>query len=784
MACHAEQITADIGSNPTALEERFQDMTGNTKVWRAPLAGLASVAMIATMGVAASTANAAAANTDPTFTVKLDANGRGKFSVSDIKVSAVADSSNNVQGTYHTGALPTIPTDVSSDWTFTGWYTSAKLGEGERFNTQAPVLGDVTLYAHWAKTTDVKTVEVADNASVDLSYADTNQDGNTDGTDYSFEVAPGDKLSAWMAPSDNNPADGHKLTGFEDADGKAFDFTQAVTDDVDITATAKDSRAFIVKGANLSGYKYNYDADGDHTNDSTALEVVNGQTPKLPTAIDPSNSKIVSKWINEGDGQTWKPGPLKTADGNYHNWTVVLDSSSESKDAYSVNFTYDSGASNLVGDSAPATRYVEAGKTLGSLPEPNLYDGKLVFDGWNNGAARYYGDEPVTSDLNLNGTFSIGVVQYTVTFDPNYTGSTPTDVKTSDGATVAKPADPTRDGFVFAGWATNGFTAADFSGSAAAAAAANVKVYKTDADFRSFTVLKGLTFKALWLTASQAELQGLLDETGAAYDKDTQAWTDFANKRNDIAGKASYATDAATPTVAQVNGLSHVSEAAAKDYIKQLSDLKAKLVTSSTNFSDVFDGNYNSIPATPHYEEIAFVAKKGISTGYGDGTFKPTGSMYRQDYAAFLYRLAGSPEYTPAASDNIFTDVTPATPHYKEILWAAKQGIIKGFADGTFRGLALVNRQDAAAFLYRLAGSPEYDPSTAAKTFTDVNESTPHYKEVLWAANTVVNYDYDGVKGSTAIINGFQTGTFDGYATLLRQDGAAFLARTYFYINK
>ena len=37
-------------------------MTGNTKVWRAPLAGLASVAMIATMGVAASTANAATAS--------------------------------------------------------------------------------------------------------------------------------------------------------------------------------------------------------------------------------------------------------------------------------------------------------------------------------------------------------------------------------------------------------------------------------------------------------------------------------------------------------------------------------------------------------------------------------------------------------------------------------------------------------------------------------------------------------------------------------------------------
>ncbi|MBT1179630.1 hypothetical protein [Bifidobacterium vespertilionis] len=33
-------------------------MTGNNKFWRASLAGLASVAMLATMGVAASTANA------------------------------------------------------------------------------------------------------------------------------------------------------------------------------------------------------------------------------------------------------------------------------------------------------------------------------------------------------------------------------------------------------------------------------------------------------------------------------------------------------------------------------------------------------------------------------------------------------------------------------------------------------------------------------------------------------------------------------------------------------
>ena len=47
-------------------------MTGNNKVWRAPLAGLAAVAMLATMGVAAGTANAASWNGSTTTNYKVN----------------------------------------------------------------------------------------------------------------------------------------------------------------------------------------------------------------------------------------------------------------------------------------------------------------------------------------------------------------------------------------------------------------------------------------------------------------------------------------------------------------------------------------------------------------------------------------------------------------------------------------------------------------------------------------------------------------------------------------
>ncbi|MBW3091145.1 InlB B-repeat-containing protein [Bifidobacterium miconisargentati] len=740
-------------------------MTGNNKVWRAPLAGLASLAMIATMGVAAGTASAAGDE----FTVKFDANGHG---------TAPSSLTANEGNDYKVGGLNKIS---ANGWVFTGWYTSPNLGEGELFDTQSPVLEDTTLYAHWAKTNDVYTVSFNANGVV-LKYADTDQDGtaNNAGDKNGIKVAKGDKLAAWEAPTDGSASDGHKLTGFVGSDGNAFDFTQAVTGKLTAKAEQTVSTEVVFDastlGHNLSG----------ETSTTKTVEVANGDNVELPTAVAggvPGHEQIVEKWYIDGNtSKLWEGGAAVKSDGSYYKkLTLKPGTALTDRGAAAHKITFAFPGSNPTAETAPAPIWV-ADNTGATLPTPNTYGDKLVFDGWYKAGtdSKLYDDEPITADVTVNGYLTIGNVQFTVSFDPDYTGSKPTEVKVAKGATATKPADPTRDGYVFAGWALDGD-----SDNTLLTPAYYAPVYKSDADFRGYRVYSASTFKALWLTSTQVELKGLLDVTGEAYNQDTQAWADFSNKQGEIAGKADYTTGSATVTA--VKGLSHVSEKAAKDYIAQLTALKAKLTATDNQFLDVFTGNNGQV-STPHYNEIFFVAEQGIAKGYGDGTFKPTGSMFRQDYAAFLYRLAGSPEYTPAASDNIFTDVTPATPHYKEILWAAKNGIVKGFSDGTFRGMALVNRQDAAAFLYRAAGSPEFDPSTAAKQFSDVNESTPHYKEVLWAANTVVdyNYKYNGVdhKGSTAIVNGFATGTFDGYATLLRQDGAAFLARTYFYINK
>ena len=178
-------------------------------------------------------------------------------------------------------------------------------------------------------------------------------------------------------------------------------------------------------------------------------------------------------------------------------------------------------------------------------------------------------------------------------------------------------------------------------------------------------------------------------------------------------------------------------------------------------FSDV-----NS--SVDHADDIWWLGAMGISTGYDDGTYRPWESVVRQDMAAFLSRLNNLPVYTPTDEDKkSFSDVDDATAHADDIWWLAASGVSTGFDDGTFRGGASVARQDMAAFLYRLAGSPAYEPSAADKArFSDVSESTDHAREIWWLA-------------STGISTGYSDGTFLPWDSVTRADMAAFMRRYY-----
>lgn len=105
----------------------------------------------------------------------------------------------------------------------------------------------------------------------------------------------------------------------------------------------------------------------------------------------------------------------------------------------------------------------------------------------------------------------------------------------------------------------------------------------------------------------------------------------------------------------------------------------------------------------PFYREITWLAAQGITTGYTDGTYRPEGSVNRDSMAAFLYRYAGSPAFSPPRRSP-FTDVATTGPFYREITWLAGQEITTGYADGTFRPRLAVSRGAMSAFLHRANG--------------------------------------------------------------------------------
>ena len=160
--------------------------------------------------------------------------------------------------------------------------------------------------------------------------------------------------------------------------------------------------------------------------------------------------------------------------------------------------------------------------------------------------------------------------------------------------------------------------------------------------------------------------------------------------------------------------------------------------------------------------EIQWLAKQGISTGYADGSFQPTAPVNRQSMAAFLYRLAGKPAFTPPLVAS-FKDVPTTHPFFKEIEWLAKSKITTGYPDGTFGANLDVTRLSMAAFLFRFQGSPAFEPPLIP-TFLDVPATQTFFLETEWLF-------------AVKITGGYPDKTYHPSEAVSRQAMAAFLFR-------
>lgn len=220
-------------------------------------------------------------------------------------------------------------------------------------------------------------------------------------------------------------------------------------------------------------------------------------------------------------------------------------------------------------------------------------------------------------------------------------------------------------------------------------------------------------------------------------------------------------------------------------------------ITGGTAFTDAYYAMlpedcwspFQDVPYNAGFsKEIRWMAETGISTGYalppstGENDpyspylprqeYRPFGSVTRDAMAAFLYRFAGSPAFTPDARSP-FADVPTNHPFYKEISWLAKTGVSTGWPSGSgreYRPASPITRDAMAAFLKRMLGDAlpaENTPPTSP--FTDVATDSTFYADISWLSQKGISTGWPSSGGKKE---------FRPYENITRDAMAAFLYRT------
>ena len=158
------------------------------------------------------------------------------------------------------------------------------------------------------------------------------------------------------------------------------------------------------------------------------------------------------------------------------------------------------------------------------------------------------------------------------------------------------------------------------------------------------------------------------------------------------------------------------------------------LVTISAGAKDFTDNS-----SIKYEEAVKVMDLLGIINGYEDGSFKPANTLTRGAAAKIICNLLLTPEVAKdlAGSSTQFKDVPSTNTFSGYIAYCANQGIINGYADGTFKPAGTLN---GYAFMKMLLGALGYDAEIEGyvKAGWEVNVAAK-VSELKLAAGTTFN---------------------------------------------
>lgn len=152
-------------------------------------------------------------------------------------------------------------------------------------------------------------------------------------------------------------------------------------------------------------------------------------------------------------------------------------------------------------------------------------------------------------------------------------------------------------------------------------------------------------------------------------------------------------------------------------------------------FEDVPEGS-------AYYDGVRWAVRAQVMDPDSETLFGADNTVTRGELIRIFYRLAGSPSVT-RPDHSPYEDVDESDPNYDAYLWARDQQITSGWNDGKFHPEAPLSNASTVALLHRADGSSKIQ-LTGTSPFSDVNSSTPFYRQIVWASRRGVSTVSEG----------------------------------------
>ena len=162
-------------------------------------------------------------------------------------------------------------------------------------------------------------------------------------------------------------------------------------------------------------------------------------------------------------------------------------------------------------------------------------------------------------------------------------------------------------------------------------------------------------------------------------------------------------------------------------------------------------------------EEMQAWQKKGLLTGYADGSLRPDAPVTRGEFARIINSVF---HYVEMDSEG-FSDVNASQWFYSDIGKAAAAGIIAGYPDGTFRPNEAISREDAAKIItaaFKLQPTADELSANLLAAYKDGSSAHPY------AESALVKLIADGT------IKGYPDGTIRPLKPVTRAESIALLS--------